>query len=187
MHIKYDGYDYCYNAKQKCKSHKQIRGRSVFRCMLTLWSQVCLVTPLLWATMDSDFPLLPLLPPLRLRSNLEFNHSFKISIWTVPSTRTSKCWQVHLSRSFIQRIKRTVNVDNWINEENCNDYFAFKKSWCRERLTDFKDFDQWGDKNMDFKIRRNRFSHLQNLVAVNVERSKSDFSIFCNFSQDPDR
>ena len=27
---------------------------------------------------------------------------------------------------------------------------------------------------MDFKIRRNRFSHLQNLVAVNVERSKSD-------------
>merc|ERR1719400_1653522 len=25
------------------------------------------------ATMDSDFPLLPLLPPLRLRSNLDFN------------------------------------------------------------------------------------------------------------------
>ena len=34
---------------------------------------------------------------------------------------------------------------------------------------------------MDFKIRRNRFSHLQNLVAVNVKRSKSDLLFFCNF------
>ena len=46
---------------------------------------------------------------------------------------------------------------------------------------DLKDFDQLGDKDMDFKIRRNEFSHLQNLVAVNVERSKSDLLFFCNF------
>merc|ERR1712180_169940 len=34
---------------------------------------VCLATPLLSATMDSDFPLLPLLQLLRLRSNLDFD------------------------------------------------------------------------------------------------------------------
>merc|ERR1711962_341613 len=34
---------------------------------------VCSATPLLSATMDSDSPLLPPLPLLRLRSNLDFN------------------------------------------------------------------------------------------------------------------
>ena len=36
-------------------------------------------------------------------------------------------------------------------------------------------------KNMDFKIRWNRFSHLQNLFVVNVKRSKSDLLFFVIF------
>ena len=59
-------------ATMQNKSAKVTNKSDVAQCF-DVWSQVCLATPLLSATMDLDFPLLPLLPPLRLRSNLDFN------------------------------------------------------------------------------------------------------------------